>query len=300
MYGHNKSIGISQGNNRTKLHSGGPFFKGKYIHSKTAIKNPTKLPDTFKVKELNPVDNKKDIELQTKLLTKTLNDKFAELNNLIKTLSPKSEIIVSNLDEIESPSNEVVIKNPVKAVSITNFYEIQKEIGKLHKIVQSLKLDPKIIVPEIKLPEIVIPQSKAEVILDRRETLISDDPKKSVPVRLTDGKKFYEALEELSVRGSGSSHVFSNSEGVKQQALVNEQRNVQVDVMTISALAQKITISGSITYIALASPGTSQVSAKWQVKKIDESDSNNTIITWADGDAKFDNKATDLSALTYS
>ena len=62
--------------------------------------------------------------------------------------------------------------------------------------------------------------------------------------------------------------------------------------------ATKITTSGLITYVATAAPGTAQSSAAWQVKKIDET--SGMVITWADGDANFDNVATDLAALSYS
>lgn len=64
-------------------------------------------------------------------------------------------------------------------------------------------------------------------------------------------------------------------------------------------VAQKITESGSFTYIAVAPAGTSQSSASWQVKCIEVSGSD-TIITWADGNTDFDNVATDLTSLSYS
>lgn len=63
--------------------------------------------------------------------------------------------------------------------------------------------------------------------------------------------------------------------------------------------AMKITVSGSYTYIGKAELGTTQATAKWQCKRIDESVANSTVITWCDGDDKFDNVATDLTALTY-
>jgi len=68
--------------------------------------------------------------------------------------------------------------------------------------------------------------------------------------------------------------------------------------MTADALAIKVTVSGAITYVGVAAPGTSQSAAFWQCKKIDES--SGTVITYADGDASFNNTATDLTALTYS
>lgn len=65
------------------------------------------------------------------------------------------------------------------------------------------------------------------------------------------------------------------------------------------AMSKKITVSGDNTYIGLAAPGTAQGTDKWQCKKIAVSGATTTI-TWADGDANFDNIATDLTSLTYS
>ena len=64
------------------------------------------------------------------------------------------------------------------------------------------------------------------------------------------------------------------------------------------ALATKVTTAGSVTYVALAAPGTPQATAAWQCRKIDES--SGTVITWADGNSNFDNIATSLTSLTYS
>jgi len=63
-------------------------------------------------------------------------------------------------------------------------------------------------------------------------------------------------------------------------------------------LALKLTTSGAFTYIAKAPVGTAQASASWQVFRIDET--VGMVITWADGNDKFDNVATDLTALAYS
>lgn len=63
-------------------------------------------------------------------------------------------------------------------------------------------------------------------------------------------------------------------------------------------LATKVTESGLVTYVAEATPGSSQSSAVWRVQKIDET--TGAVITWADGNTNFDNVATDLTALTYS
>ena len=63
-------------------------------------------------------------------------------------------------------------------------------------------------------------------------------------------------------------------------------------------LATKVTVVGSVTYVGLAAPGTSQATAKWQALKIDEG--VGAVSTYADGNANFDNVATDLTSLSYS
>lgn len=62
--------------------------------------------------------------------------------------------------------------------------------------------------------------------------------------------------------------------------------------------ALKLTEVGDVSYIAQADPGTTQASATWRAKKLDQT--SGLVITWADGDTNFDNVATDLTALTYS
>ena len=62
----------------------------------------------------------------------------------------------------------------------------------------------------------------------------------------------------------------------------------------------KITEANSYTYVAYAPPGTAESAAAWMVKRIDETVAGTTKILYADGNANFDNVATDLTALTYS
>lgn len=69
-------------------------------------------------------------------------------------------------------------------------------------------------------------------------------------------------------------------------------------VIPIDDYATKIVTAGSIVYIGKALPGASESDAVWQAKKIDRT--TGAVITWADGNSRFDNTATDLSALTYS
>ena len=61
--------------------------------------------------------------------------------------------------------------------------------------------------------------------------------------------------------------------------------------------AMKLTVVGSVTYVANAPAGSLQADAVWKCKKIDET--SGIVITWADGNEKYDNVATDLTTLTY-
>ena len=63
-------------------------------------------------------------------------------------------------------------------------------------------------------------------------------------------------------------------------------------------LATKVTVSGLVTYVAQATPGSAQSSAVWRAKKIDET--TGVVVTWAGGNTSFTNIATDLTSLTYT
>jgi hypothetical protein len=65
-------------------------------------------------------------------------------------------------------------------------------------------------------------------------------------------------------------------------------------------LNQVIVEDGNIVYVCVARAGTQRSEAKWQCKKIDQSTTNTTLITWSDGNTKFDNVSSDPTTLTYS
>lgn len=69
---------------------------------------------------------------------------------------------------------------------------------------------------------------------------------------------------------------------------------------TSGALALQLDeASASVTYVGNATPGSVTSSAVWQVKKITITGAD-IAITWADGDAEFDNVWDDRATLTYS
>lgn len=62
--------------------------------------------------------------------------------------------------------------------------------------------------------------------------------------------------------------------------------------------ALKTQVVGPVTYLAQAPAGTDQATAGWRAMKIDQT--SGTVITWADGNANYDNVASDLTLLAYS
>lgn len=64
------------------------------------------------------------------------------------------------------------------------------------------------------------------------------------------------------------------------------------------ALRLDDTSTANVTYVGKASTGTATASALWQIKKIDET--SGMIITWADGNASYDNVWNNRTSLIYS
>lgn len=109
------------------------------------------------------------------------------------------------------------------------------------------------------------------------------------------------ANESGNTRAYSQEHILNKSFDRDLQQLMVEGlgfdgQNLQR--LNADNMATKITVVGSVTYVAKASTGALQADAVWQCKKIDET--TGTVITWANGDSNFDNTATDLTALTYS
>lgn len=115
---------------------------------------------------------------------------------------------------------------------------------------------------------------------------------------------------------ASSSSSFSDSGDVSRLALVDDNRHVQVDVLS-SALpttastettlqtisfggvkyALRIATVGSIDYVGEAAVGSATSSAVWRVKKIDST--SGTVITWA-GTGTFNQVWDNYASLSYS
>lgn len=66
--------------------------------------------------------------------------------------------------------------------------------------------------------------------------------------------------------------------------------------MEADNLSILVVTSGSDTFIGEAAPGTSAATAAWKAYKVDSSGN----LTYADGDAEFNNVGANLASLTYT
>lgn len=233
------------------------------------VKNHKKVQE---VKGTVIVGNQKHLENEIKSLKKGLDS----LTRLIDGKKYPETIKISNVSDFPKPiepkeviiPETVTISNPQTKIEITNIKEIEKYIAKLEKTVKAIKLDPKI---DVK-PQITVEPTKVnipEIIIPESEKLLSDNPKQYIPVRLTDGEEFYNAISNIIG-------------GIKRS--LNEVKFSDYEV-------NKIFDIGTTTYFFLETK-----TASWCVKRINEDNefeyativNNPTVITYESATTEYD------------
>ena len=76
-------------------------------------------------------------------------------------------------------------------------------------------------------------------------------------------------------------------------------QSISGTVVSPSYAKQYDEVSSSLAYLGMASAGTSNSSALWQIQKLSFT-GNSVSITWADGNANFDNVWNNRASLSYS
>lgn len=274
------------------------------------------FPVKQEVKGTVIVGNQKNLEVETKRLNQSINKSLGEIKVALKPLIPREypkEIKVNNADQFP----KTIVKVP-ETVKINNLDEITKEVATLGKnlkvILEKLKLDPQINVaaPNVTVkPTDVIVQEKdfdietplklqtanlQRAINKLTEDLMGDDPKKYISARLTDGDKFYKALEEFSVSGGGR-FAYKGSDGQGSAGLVNKYRQVEISSDDKYRLLET-SKSGTTTYL-----GEQDIDGGWLITKIVKTGTNNTFrfatIKNNEGAGDFTDAWTDHETLSY-
>jgi hypothetical protein len=137
---------------------------------------------------IDSVENNKDVKTsidELKQITSEIKLEVPEKFKIDWENMPENEKVEVNIDVnelanafsalIKDPVTEISIKNPVKKVEVSG---LDKAIDLLKKI-------------EKKETQVIVEKDKNDIKL---QIPTSNDPTKYIPVRLTDGKKFYKSI----------------------------------------------------------------------------------------------------------
>lgn len=295
----------------------------------------TRLQQIQKDKEVKALESKRHEDTQVALIQvqETIVKSFQSLVGYLNGAVTKTEV-VNQLRSISTPDVQDVVsaveslhdtlksqsgERPEIQVSIPEF-EQRDYTNLLDTLTETIKDVERAVkeqsttveAPVVNIPETVVnvPETDLKPLergLEKVEKAVKavkipETPKtdtSGIEKRIDKSNKLLKEIVEKPVGGGGgggASWPAINENEITHPLTVDSHGNLKI---VDTPMAKKITAVGSITYIASATPGTAQATAAWQVQKVDESVAGTTVITWADGNANFDNVATDLTALTY-
>lgn len=205
------------------------------------------------------------------------------------------------LDKLHEIQEDIAEKSDNLSVEVTNLPEVQRVEIINHQ--EQHKCEPIVNVPapvvnveapivNVDAPVLNVDTSKVENTLEEVSLKISDLSDQLEGVLNEKGDRLKVEVDKVGTGGgiSNAPRGVLNATGTRINPATEET--------LAGTFAIKVTTSGTTTYVAKAAIASSQASAVWQAQKIDKS--SGVVITWADGNANFDNVATDLTALTYS
>lgn len=187
---------------------------------------------------------------------------------------------------------EVVISKPswFKPVDLSETNKTLKEIAKKEY-------------PEFpKFPEFPsfadIFQKALSPIKDVLEKILAKPEKENPPFEFDEFGRVKVNVDRAGGGGGNPSVMLETKNGEILNPATEEKQDVLIGNYAI--LLDDISTSG-VTYVGKAIIGSSQASAVWQIRKLDESGTPTTLsITWADGNSNFDNVWSDRLTESYS
>lgn len=243
------------------------------------LKEAKKEDKLIKAIEDSKVDNSEIIQSLEKL-SEVFTNKISELEEKIAGLELTTNVTtqqhtIETKDIDLEPVIEAIRKNRTE-VNVEKFDDT-KQIEKLEDIKgEFVKLEKRI--DQLRKEQIKVPVQKAG-----KKT----DPSEFVPVRLTNGKRFYEAVSELATAIQRVGVLDNHGRTITVES--NYKQLIEYDV------------NNNPIYVGMAEPSTATGSLLWQIKKITYDASNNpTAVEWADGNDSFDNEWDERATYTYS
>jgi hypothetical protein len=241
--------------------------------------------------------------LQLQELVRTLItsiDSQEKVEHVTATVDNQTEPLTSDdfqelkfwLDDFATQLTDTIKENshkPEKSIKVDNIREAKNETVKISNLddikqyFQTLKT--------------AIEKNQPIVNVAKQDVVFPTTARGAIPVRLSDGKQFYKALENLVTSGGGGA---GQTDALTDAELRASPLDVQGTFYSTTAqyavIADDVT-TGGVVYVGYADPGTPTSAAGWRIKKIQTS--NYPITTWADGNTNFDNVYDNRVSLTY-
>lgn len=243
---------------------------------------------TFSVKVTNPqtkvevagavkVTNQPDLE-------KKIKDIALAVRELKKPLAALKKIDINNFPKPqpfpkfpEFPKSFSVSNFP-KEMKINNMGDFIKAVDKLVTQISELDLKP---IVNVAAPVVNVPEQKAPVVNVAAPVINVEKPdlsdihaiqefleaisvNKPLAVRLSDGKKFYKALEKMGEIYTGTNFSsFMDSEGGEGRAMLNSRHEVKVTTSDTWDANDVEKVDANVTYF-----GEETADSVWRVRKV--------------------------------
>lgn len=177
---------------------------------------------------------------------------------MLQSISIPDSIAVSNFPRQEFPKSiQVENLSEIKEVKIQNFPStrtIEKSLENLQKSIEKIDVRPTVHVdaPKVTVPAPLVTVQERDIQFPKfpkfpeGEKLLGVSPGKYVPVRLTNGKKFYDAIGSLVSAVARSPFVTSTNK--EATARVSDGGILQVDVLSNPTPIQDFNPSTEINY----------------------------------------------------
>lgn len=169
----------------------------------------------------------------------------------------------------------VEVTNPTpatKEVKVSNLKDIKfPEIPKPEKFPEEISTKEPSWLMKYMLPVVEAIRKQAEKVL-RVKVIDTEDPKKPVAVRLSDGNRFYNAISAVATAVGKSIPFINKNTGFAQEPVVDDDGNLQIDVVATTDTDTKWGTNhiddyttADTTYI-----GKEKADGTWWIIKIDE------------------------------
>jgi len=276
--------------------TGVAVVKSLHIKIDEAVKSV--LSHTFPVKVINPQESVKvsgEVKVTNQIKLDELSKKLDILKQAVVNYQAPDKIEVKNFPKWDFPK-EIKVSNLNNKAEVSNLNVVVNALGEVKKAVDKLKLNPEIKVePRIEPPIVNVPKQDPPIVnLQEKEVDLSAlkdllefwqsltvNAKKSLSVRLSDGKEFYKAVDRIAESVANVPLPFKNENGDEARATVDDNGNLQV---AIESSKEALPIEGNNPSLTISNADTTPDSTKVITKTIGAASYQKTLTYNAAGD----------------